>query len=268
MLKERLLVLIPLIPAAVAFVVVGGWWFTIGLGLILAVTGWEYWRLFKRGGYDPSVSLLTISPALFVLLRAVFGFLYSDIALVIAIFATLAIHLVRFEKGSQTAALDFGITLGGVLYIGWLGAYFASVRTLPHGEWWLLMVLASIWISDGGAYLIGRHFGKHKISTYASPNKSWEGYFGGFLFAAIFCPLIAFLWQVNAPEITPLKGLVLGTLLSLICVIGDLGESMFKRHFKVKDSSNLIPGHGGFFDRIDSWLWAIPIGYYFIQLWK
>jgi len=268
MLKERLLVLIPLIPAAVAMVMTGGWLFTIGVAILLGIAGWEYWRMFTRGGYNPSAAILVGAPASFVLFRHVFGFQYSDLLLVVILFATLAIHLIQFERGIQTSALDFGITLGGALYIGWLGAYFISVRSVPNGEWWLMLVLPSIWIADGGAYSIGRHFGYHKISRYASPNKSWEGYIGGLVFAAIFCPLVAFLWNVYAIEITPLKGLVLGVILSLVCILGDLGESMFKRYLKIKDSSNLIPGHGGIFDRIDSWLWAVPIGYYFIQFWK
>jgi phosphatidate cytidylyltransferase len=268
MLKERLLVLIPLIPAAVALVMAGGWLFTIALAVILGIAGWEYWRMFTRGGFKPSAAVLIAGPLGFTLLRHIFQFQYADLYLVFILFVALAIHLIDFERGGQTSALDFGITLGGVLYIGWLGAYFISVRSFPYGEWWLLLVLASIWIADGGAYLIGRHFGNHKISRYASPNKSWEGYFGGVLFAVVFCPLIALLWHVQAPEITALKGLILGVLLSLVCIFGDLGESMFKRHFKIKDSSNLIPGHGGVFDRIDSWLWAVPIGYYLIQLLK
>lgn len=268
MLKERLLVLIPLIPAAVAVVMAGGWWFTITVAVVLAITGWEFWRLFRRGGFNPSAPLLIISPAILIIMRYLMGFQYADLALVIIIFASMAVHLRRFEHGCETSALDFGMTLGGTMYIGWLGGFFISIRTMPHGEWWLLLVLSSIWIADGGAYLIGRHFGRHKISAHASPNKSWEGHLGGIVFAAVFVPLLAMLWQIYAPEITSIKGLVLGIILSIFCILGDLGESMFKRHFKVKDASNLIPGHGGFFDRIDSWLWAVPIGYYVILFWK
>ncbi len=267
MLKERLLVLIPLIPAAVALVMAGGWWFTIIVAAALGIAGWEFWRIYTRGGYKPSAFLLIGGPICFVLFRQFYEFQYSDVLLVVILFASLTIHLIEFERGSETSALDFGISLGGSLYLGWLGAYFISVRNFPDGAWWLLLVLASIWIADGGAYTIGRHFGDHKISKHASPNKSWEGYIGGIIFTAIFCPLIALLWQVQAASITPLKGLILGILLSLVCIIGDLGESMFKRHFKIKDSSNLIPGHGGVFDRIDTWLWAVPIGYYLIQFW-
>jgi phosphatidate cytidylyltransferase len=268
MLKERLLVLIPLIPAAVAVVVLGGWAFTAVVVTIIAAAGWEFWRLFTRGGYHPSVIILMVGSGMIVLTRFLFGFQYSDVLITLIVMVTLVVFLIQFEKGSLTAPFDFAITLGGVFYIGWLGGYFISLRMLPDGLWWMLLTLPAIWFADAGGYTIGRHFGKHKISKRASPNKSWEGFFGGILFAAILSPLIAYLWQVKAPGITPLKGMVLGIILSLFCIFGDLGESMFKRHFQVKDSSNVLPGHGGIFDRIDSWLWAVPIGYYFAILWK
>jgi phosphatidate cytidylyltransferase len=268
MVKERLLILIPLIPAAVAMVAVGGWWFTFTIAIVLGLAAWEYWRLFTNGGYRPSAVILISGCSVLPIFRFQFGFQYSDLLLVVLVMATLVVHLIQFEQGSQTAPFDFAITLGGVLYLGWLGGYFVSLRILPDGLWWMLLTLPAIWIADGGAFSIGRRFGKHKISKRASPNKSWEGYFGGVLFAAIFTPLIALLWQTKAVSITPLKGLVLGVILSLVCILGDLGESMFKRNFQVKDSSNILPGHGGIFDRIDSWLWAVPIGYYFAILWK
>jgi phosphatidate cytidylyltransferase len=78
--------------------------------------------------------------------------------------------------------------------------------------------------------------------------------------------LFGWLWQFATPDITPLKGVVISLVLGIICPMGDLGESMIKRQFNVKDSSNLLPGHGGVFDRIDSWLWAAVIGYYLV-LW-
>jgi phosphatidate cytidylyltransferase len=89
---------------------------------------------------------------------------------------------------------------------------------------------------------------------------------GGILFSMLFTALIAALWHLRAPAITPLAGLIIGAVMSILCPIGDLGESMLKRQFGLKDSSNLLPGHGGIFDRIDSWLWAGVIGYYLVLL--
>jgi phosphatidate cytidylyltransferase len=100
-----------------------------------------------------------------------------------------------------------------------------------------------------------------------SPKKSWEGYAGGVLFSVIGTALFAAGWQLwLGPEsaITPLRGALVGLVMGLAPTLGDLGESMIKRQVGMKDSGTLLPGHGGVFDRIDSWLWAAPLGYYLI----
>ena len=125
-------------------------------------------------------------------------------------------------------------------------------------------MLPAIWLGDGAAYFVGSHFGKHKMSPRVSPNKSWEGYVGGVIGGALGALLLASLWHLRAPAITPVKGLILGLIVTIVSPLGDLGESMLKRGFGVKDTSQLLPGHGGIMDRIDSWLWAAAIGYYLI----
>jgi phosphatidate cytidylyltransferase len=102
------------------------------------------------------------------------------------------------------------------------------------------------------------------MSPRSSPKKSWEGYIGGVIGGTLFAVLLASLWHLRAPAVTPLKGLILGLVITSISPLGDLGESMLKRGFGVKDTSRLLPGHGGIMDRIDSWLWAATIGYYLI----
>jgi phosphatidate cytidylyltransferase len=110
------------------------------------------------------------------------------------------------------------------------------------------------------------------LSPRLSPKKTWEGYFGGILVAVILTPLLVVLLRLVAgPDsaITPLRGIWVGLVMGIIPTLGDLGESMIKRQRGVKDSGNLLPGHGGAFDRIDSWLWAVVIGYYMIVwLWS
>ena len=172
-----------------------------------------------------------------------------------------------YERGREEAGTDFAITLSGVLYIGWLGAYLVSVRSLPEGMWWVLLVLPAIWFADAGAYFIGRAFGRHKLSPRLSPKKTWEGYIGGVVVAPIGTALLAVLWASLAgpgSAITPLDGAILGLVLGVVAPLGDLGESMIKRQFGVKDLGKILPGHGGAFDRIDLWLWAAAIGYYII----
>jgi phosphatidate cytidylyltransferase len=138
---------------------------------------------------------------------------------------------------------------------------------LPDGLWWSLTVLFAVWLADTGAYLIGSRFGRHKMTPRLSPKKSWEGYLGGILFSVPGTALLACLWPVWAAPgltVTPLRAALIALVLSLLTILGDLGESMIKRQVGVKDSGDLLPGHGGIFDRIDSWLWAAAIGYYLI----
>lgn len=268
MLAKRLLVLIFLIPVFVALLVAGGWIFAIFIALILGGAAWEYWRIFKTGGYAPSGTVLVGGVVVLALSRAAFGFERSDFFLTTLVLLTLAVCALRYERGIDSAATDFTITVGGFLYLGWLGAYFISLRTLPQGQWWSLLTLASIWIVDAGAYVIGSHFGQRQFAPRVSPHKTWEGFAGGLVLGALGTALIAALWQLQAPVITPQKGLLLGFVLGLVAPLGDLGESMIKRQFGVKDSGRLLPGHGGIMDRIDTWLWAVAISYYLIVwLW-
>ncbi len=190
----------------------------------------------------------------------------------LVILLSMTYHLVAYERGRDQAGTDFGVTLGGIFYIGWIGAYFISLRSLPEGQWWMLVVLAGVMLADSGAYFIGRKFGRHKLAPRLSPKKTWEGYFGGIIIGVPLTALLAALIQMGvgtASGITPLRGMLVGLVMALVPTLGDLGESMIKRQMGVKDSGNILPGHGGAFDRIDAWLWAVVIGYYMVfWLWS
>jgi phosphatidate cytidylyltransferase len=263
-LAQRLIVAIVLTPLGVLVISAGGWVLTAVVMLSLGYGAWEYWRLYLRGGFHPSLPVLIAGVVGLILARQVFGFAYSDLILALLVLLSMVSQVLSFEHNEKNSAINFNITLGGILYLGWLGSYLISLRNLPDGTWWFLLVLPVVWVCDAGAYFIGSHFGKHKLSPRVSPNKSWEGYFGGVVTGVLAGLLFASLWHLRAPDITPLRGLILGLILSAITPLGDLGESMLKRGFGVKDSSQLLPGHGGVMDRIDSWLWAAVIGYYII----
>jgi phosphatidate cytidylyltransferase len=266
MLRQRVLVAAVLLPIGLGFIYLGGWAFAAMVALILGLAGWEYARLFRAGDFQPAALVLIGGAVLLALGRAWEGFSGAAWMISLLVLASMIYHLIAYERGRDQAASDFAITLSGIFYIGWLGAYLICLRDLPNGMWWVLLVLPAVWLADSGAYFVGRAIGKHKFSPRLSPKKTWEGYFGGVIVGTLGAALLAVLWNLIEPGVmTPLQGGLMGLVLALITPLGDLGESMVKRQFGIKDSSNLIPGHGGVFDRIDSWLWAGVIGFYVIQ---
>ncbi len=266
MFSQRIIVAIILIPLTIGAVYAGSW---IYLALILALLGtaaWEYWHMFQKGGLCPSRFIVIGGVLLLAAGRAWLGFAFSDLILSGIILVAMLVHTLAYERGTDCSAASFAVTLSGVLYLGWIGAYLFSLRNLPDGIWWTLTVVPAAAFADSGGYIFGKTLGKHRFSPRVSPKKTWEGYVGGILFSMLCTTLLAALWHIRAPAITPLSGLIIGAIVSVLSPIGDLGESMLKRQFGLKDSSNLLPGHGGIFDRIDSWLWAGVIGYYLV-LW-
>jgi phosphatidate cytidylyltransferase len=267
MLAKRVLVAAILLPIGVAAIWLGGWYLSILVALFMGAAAWEYVSLFRSGGLQPGL-FLVVGGTLFLLLgRTINGFGSSAWMISLVVLVCMTYHLVAYERGRDQAATDFAVSLAGIFYIGWLGGYFISLRSLPDGQWWLLIVLAGVMVADSGAYFIGKRFGRHKLSPRLSPKKTWEGYFGGILVGVPLTTLFAYLFSLAAGPgagITPLWGALIGLVMAVLPTLGDLGESMVKRQMGVKDSGNILPGHGGAFDRIDAWLWAVVIGYYLV----
>lgn len=269
MLKQRLLVTVVLLPVGIAVIHIGGWVYAAFIATLLGLAAWEFGGLFRADGFQASSGLIVAGTVALTLGRQVDQFESAPWILSLFVLTSMTYHLVDYERGRDKAGTDLSITLAGGLYIGWLGAYLVSLRVLPDGKWWVLLVLPAVWLADGGAYLIGRAFGRHKMTPRLSPKKSWEGYFAGILAGTLGTAGLAALWRLSAggsSAVTPGFGALLGFLLAIITPLGDLGESMIKRQVGAKDSGHLLPGHGGMFDRMDTWLWAAPIGYYLILL--
>jgi len=266
MLVKRLLVTILLIPVGVGLIALGGPAFTLAITIVLGLAAWEYVRLFQMAGYTPAAVLVIGGTALLTLSRGDIGFFEEALWLSLLIMLAMTWHLVDYERGRNQAATDFAVTLGGILYLGWLGSYLVLLRYLPDGKWWFLLVLPAVWIADSGAFWIGSRWGRRKLSPRLSPRKTWEGYAAGVVTGALGGALLAAVWGLAAPSITLWAGAGIGLVLALLTPLGDLGESMIKRQAGAKDSSTIIPGHGGVMDRIDSWIWAGVIGYYLVAL--
>ena len=162
--------------------------------------------------------------------------------------------VVAFPRGEDLFRQGWFTALVGlaVLVPAWLA--LVTIRAFNDGQFWLIWILFIAWAADIGAYFAGRAFGRRKLAPAVSPGKTWEGVFGGFLFAAVICGLGVFYlsqqWLIWLPVIA---------LLVAVSVFGDLFESVLKRSTGVKDSGALLPGHGGVLDRIDSLLAVLPV---------
>ena len=168
---------------------------------------------------------------------------------------------ISYERKNQKAADGFAVMTTGIVYFGWIGSYLITLRQSENGFWWVIICLLLVWLSDTGAFFVGSKFGKHQMAPLVSPHKTWEGYFGGVL-STLVIGILLFLIIPPVSKILKFPQMILlALLIGLITPFGDLGESMIKRTFGFKDSSNLIPGHGGIFDRMDTVFWTMVIGY-------
>ncbi len=264
--RIRLLVANIFVPITAFFAIQGGIAFVLFVSVVLGVAAWEFWRIFQKGGYAPSLTVLLVFTISSVIMRYSWGLQFFEIWVGGLLVISLFMHVLQQQRGNDKAASNLALTVFGALFLGFLGSYAISIRFLEQGLYWVMLVFPIISLADTGAYIFGRPFGKHKMLTVVSPKKSWEGYIGGIIIGGLGGWGLAALWHIASSAVLPIHGLILGLAISIVAPLGDFGESMIKRQFDIKDSSNLLPGHGGFFDRIDSSLLAAILGYYLILL--
>lgn len=158
--------------------------------------------------------------------------------------------------------VDIAVSTAMYAYVTACSAALILVLIQGRGQWWVLMTIAVAVAADTGAFFVGRSFGRHQLAPRISPNKTWEGFFGGLAFGTAVATGAA-VWLLELPWWYGAGG---GILLTLVGALGDLLESQFKRWLGLKDISQLLPGHGGIFDRVDSILPAAPValGLYFL----
>lgn len=197
---------------------------------------------------------------------------YLPSLMMLLVIATLLTEMVKNNR----PLINFGVTLLGAVYVGWLFSYLTLLHgltmggaragiiapPLPHttpGEWMVVFVTASTWLSDSGALFVGRALGRHKMAPAISPNKTWEGSIGGILTSVVGGGLLG--WWLHLPLG---HALALAALCAMAGQVGDLCESVLKRDLGIKDFGSVLPEHGGILDRIDSLLFAAPLAYYYI----
>ncbi|MCW5718990.1 MAG: phosphatidate cytidylyltransferase [Bauldia sp.] len=233
-LRTRIVSGVILAVVALAGVLVGGWLLAVGLAVVTAAIAWE-WTSMSVGHDEYATAAVAAPGVVAVLLVAA-----SQPAAAILVLALGFVGVVIWT-GSRWAA-------GGVIYAALLGISLMAIRVDPlNGIAAVFFVFAVVWGSDTGAYAAGRTFGGPKLWPRVSPKKTWSGLAGGTV-AGIAAGLAVVL--MTGAAVTPAT-IVVALVLSLLSAAGDLFESAVKRHFRVKDASNLIPGHGGVMDRVD-----------------
>jgi phosphatidate cytidylyltransferase len=163
-----------------------------------------------------------------------------------------------------SAISKMGVTLWGILYVGFLLSHVSLIRNLVKGQTWILFLIATIWAGDISAFLVGSWIGRHKLYPKISPKKTVEGLAGAVLGSVVVSLIFRGLF---IPHLNISIALLVAFSLGLLGQLGDLTESMLKRSAQVKDSGGLLPGHGGMLDRLDSFLFTAPFLYYVLVYW-
>ncbi len=230
-----------------------GRWATTAL---LCVFAWqccnEFYKMMRMAGRMPN-ELIGLAAAVAFPIAANISYLYSGVVAFLLAIAT-GVWYVLTPRANIS---DVALTVFGPMYTSLLFTSILKFRAVDPGVMGGILtfaVMASIWVNDSFAYIFGSRFGRTKLAPKISPNKSWEGFFGGMLGSVLVWVLISLLGLMPVPvPMAILTGIVLG----IFGVIGDLFESRIKRSVGVKDSGNIMPGHGGLLDRHDSMLFGV-----------
>jgi phosphatidate cytidylyltransferase len=252
--KQRIIVALVAMPLTFSALWGGGVWWVCLITFVAIVGGFEFYGLMRLGGYQPD-RLVGIS-WLFLLILSGWQPTYLPLSTLLTV--GLILTLIRALYQTQQPLTNWTITAAGAIYLGLILSQAISLRLLPNGFWWMLLVLLVTWANDTFAYFVGITIGRHKIWPRLSPKKSWEGTIAGWICAAIVGAIFVRATPIVASaEIGALVGFGGGVL----ALFGDLSISMLKRQVGAKDSGIMMPGHGGMLDRLDSILFVIPYVY-------
>ncbi|NES82434.1 MAG: phosphatidate cytidylyltransferase [Moorea sp. SIO2B7] len=277
------------ITITLGMIILGGWYFTFGLAIIVFLAQLEYFRLVRSKGMAPAAKITLFVSQLLLITASVAPSLTDAMFPLTGAF--ICFYLL-FQPKLATIA-DISTSILGLFYGGYLPSYWVRLRVglviasdqvnivsnnLPLQGYWpeswtdlnsfpealkvTFLAMACIWAADIGAYFMGKGFGRTRLSDI-SPKKTVEGSIFGI--AGSIAVAEAGAWYLHWPS-WEISGVLLGILIGIVSLLGDLTESMMKRDAGVKDSGQLIPGHGGILDRTDSYIFTAPLVYYFVSL--
>ncbi len=272
-LVQRVLVGLVGIPIALVLIWAGGWWFSAAMIAITSVALWEFYTLAEAKGYAANAGLgITISAMVQGLLAQSYvvpgprGMAFMGLALLTLFVGVIAVIGAEIWRNRPQPTMNNAVTLMGLVYVSMGLSALIILRGSAHGAETpealidvggalVVALFVSVWASDSLAYFTGLSLGRHKLLERVSPKKTWEGAAGGLVGAVLGFWGIC-LWLL--PSFETVDAVVCGVIVGVVGPIGDLAESWMKRDAVIKDSSHIIPGHGGFLDRFDSMLFAAP----------
>lgn len=262
---KRIIAALVLTPLFLLLIIKGSYVHYSMLVVVLASLGlWEYFNLI---GDRVDRRLRNIGILWGVLLAGGLFVGSSQVIIAMLTLGFISVCLIRLSKAGDlgTVFQEIGYTFLGPLYVGLLLGHLTLLRATVEGREWTLLLFFTIWMGDVAAFYTGLSIGKHKLYPEISPNKTIEGAIGGIIgcFMVVAAAKIFYMNQLSVVDVA-----VLSIGIAVMGQLGDLCESMFKRAAGVKDSGNIIPGHGGILDRFDSVLFAAPFLYYYLVFIK
>ncbi len=267
MLKQRVITAAVGVPLVIAVIWFGDPWFSLlTSGVVLAGT-FEFYRMANFDKRYPLIYFGLLWALAIVLSSLILHYKgINTLPIVMAGAIIISLIWIAHRPLREKAFFNWAWMVAGVLYVGWMLTYWLNLRFLEDGRNWVYLALLTTFANDSGAFFIGRTWGKHHLASAISPSKTWEGALGGLLSAILGAIVITIILNFISPFTFKIWQVVIfGCLVSIFAQLGDLVESLLKRNMGVRESGNLLPGHGGILDRFDSLIFVGVLVYYYVN---
>jgi len=273
MLRQRVLSAVIFVPILFVSIWFGNPWFSVVVAIAALLGVIEFYALVARREWHPLTFFGTLW-TLFFIFNAYYAPKYSSnniyilvtSALIASAVALSLVWVLVSRSSGEKVMVSWAASVAGIFYMGWLLSYWVLIMNSYGGDWngrdWVILALFSTFAVDTSAYFIGRAWGRHKMAPTVSPGKTWEGAIGGLVGAIVAVVALALILDI---DISYSEMVVVGVLIAVFAQLGDLAESKLKRSMGAKEASNLIPGHGGILDRLDSIVFTGVVVYYCLR---